>query len=55
MDTNEGMLAVARRKLPAEVTVQRASIDDLPFDDAVFDGIMVNQVLHHIEDDSKSG
>lgn len=54
VDLNDDMLARARNKLAAEdrcgrVDFHRASIDALPFEDAVFDGVMVNQVLHHLE------
>ena len=54
VDLNDEMLARAREKLAAEckrdrINFHRASIDALPFDDAMFDGVMVNQVLHHLE------
>ncbi len=57
VDLNEGMLARAREKLELEcnrhnrerIDFHHASIDSLPFEDAIFDGIMVNQVLHHLE------
>ena len=54
VDINDGMLSRAREKLVAEcdrgrIDFHQASIDSLPFEDAVFDGIMVNQVLHHLE------
>ena len=54
VDLNAGMLAHARKKFAAEsardrIDFHRASIDALPFEDAVFDGVMVNQVLHHLE------
>ena len=32
-----------------------AAIDQLPFEAAAFDGVMVNQVLHHIADDAAAG
>ena len=53
-DLNDEMLEHAREKLADEckrgrIDFYRASIDELPFDDAVFDGVMVNQVLHHLD------
>lgn len=59
VDMNEGMLAQAKTKFshPGAPRIQfhRAVIDCLPFDPAVFDGVMINQVLHHITDDAESG
>ena len=55
VDLNQEMLAVAKGKLPVDVSIQQAAIDNLPFDDMVFDAIMINQVLHHVADDRKSG
>ena len=54
VDMNEPMLERARGKLAAEhrhgrIDFHRATIDALPFEDAVFDGVMVNQVLHHLD------
>ena len=54
VDLNAEMLAVAKSKLPREVSIQRAAIDDLPFENASFDGVMVNQVLHHIADQPRA-
>jgi len=55
VDLNEGMLSVARRKLAREeadgrIAFHRAGIDALPFGAGSFDGAMINQVLHHLED-----
>ncbi len=60
VDLNPDMIAVASAKLaPARkerrIAFHRASIDALPFDEAVFDGIMVNQVLHHLPDSDAKG
>ena len=59
VDLNPSMLGVARAKLePAPgcpVTLHEASIDALPFDDACFDAVMVNQVLHHLPDSPHDG
>lgn len=54
VDLNREMLAIAKEKLPSHVLIQQASIECLPFEDRIFDAIMVNQVLHHISDDSQS-
>lgn len=56
VDMNEGMLGVAGEKLEDEATAgrvrfHRATIDDLPIDDASVDAVMINQVLHHLPDD----
>ena len=55
IDLNEGMLSVARAKLADEeregrIHFCRGSIDALPFADGGFDAVMINQVLHHLED-----
>ena len=48
------MLGVARAKLDhtpgCPVALHEAGIDALPFEDARFDAVMVNQVLHHLPD-----
>ncbi len=54
VDMSEGMLAVARAKLAEElaaglVRIDQASVFALPHDDGQFDGVMVNQMLHHLE------
>ncbi len=56
VDMNPGMLEVAEQKLAGEqangrVSFHSARIDELPFEDAAFDGVMINQVLHHLQDD----
>jgi SAM-dependent methyltransferase len=52
VDLNEGMLAVAQRKFAgdADVHLHQARIQNLPFDRASFDGVVINQVLHHLPD-----
>ena len=58
VDLNPGMLEVAARKLAwAEdrISFHSARIDALPFEDATFDGVMINQVLHHLPDDDPNG
>ena len=60
VDLNPGMLAVASEKLAGAVSGGRVSfntarIDELPFEDGRFDGVMINQVLHHLPDDPARG
>ena len=54
VDLNPSMLGVARAKLDGRpgcpVALHEAGIDALPFEDACFDAVMVNQVLHHLPD-----
>ncbi|MEM7225788.1 MAG: class I SAM-dependent methyltransferase [Pseudomonadota bacterium] len=55
LDLSPDMLAVARAKLEKEeqagrVAFREGSITALPFPEACFDGVMFNQVLHHLED-----
>lgn len=54
VDLNSGMLQVATTKLHESHKTGRAAfhcaaLAELPFADASFDGIMVNQVLHHLD------
>lgn len=52
VDINEGMLNRAREKFESKngrIDFHHAPIDALPFEDAVFDGVMINQVLHHLQ------
>jgi ubiquinone/menaquinone biosynthesis C-methylase UbiE len=60
VDMNPGMLEVAARKLAkaqaeGRVAFHCARIDALPFEDATFDGVMINQVLHHLPDEPSRG
>ena len=60
LDMSQGMLAAAREKLGAEAAAGRiafhqGSISELPFEDASLDGVMINQVLHHLPDDAEAG
>jgi SAM-dependent methyltransferase len=56
VDMNPGMLEVAAHKLAeakdeGRISFHSARIDELPFEDEHFDGVMINQVLHHLPDD----
>jgi SAM-dependent methyltransferase len=60
VDLNPGMLEVAARKLAGHQAQGRISfhlgrIDELPFEDSALDGIMINQVLHHLPDEASTG
>ena len=59
LDLNPSMLGVARAKLDGRpgcpVALHEAGIDALPFEDACFDAVMVNQVLHHLPDSPNDG
>jgi SAM-dependent methyltransferase len=37
------------------VTLMPAELTELPFEDASFDAVMVNQVLHHLADEPEAG
>ncbi len=55
LDLSPGMLEVAGEKLAPHLASGRAvlrqgSIKEMPFDDASFDALVFNQVLHHLED-----
>ncbi len=57
VDMNPGMLEVAAQKLAGardegRISFHSARIDELPFEDEHFDGVMINQVLHHLPDDA---
>jgi ubiquinone/menaquinone biosynthesis C-methylase UbiE len=60
LDRSAGMLAVAGRKLAdavedGRVVLHRGSIDALPLPDASVDGVLINQVLHHLPDEPEAG
>jgi ubiquinone/menaquinone biosynthesis C-methylase UbiE len=55
VDLNPGMLEVAAQKLSGpeaegKISFYSARIDELLFEDEHFDGVMINQVLHHLPD-----
>lgn len=56
VDMNPGMLEVAEQKLDrglseGRVSLHSSRVDALPLEDASVDGVMINQVLHHLQDD----
>jgi SAM-dependent methyltransferase len=58
VDLNPGMLEVAARKLAwagERISFHSSRIDELPFESATLDGVMINQVLHHLPDDAAEG
>ncbi|MGH3089322.1 MAG: class I SAM-dependent methyltransferase [Rubrobacteraceae bacterium] len=56
VDVNPGMISVASRKLSGgNVSFHESRIDELPFDDESLDGAMINQVLHHLPDETSDG
>ncbi|MDH3693457.1 MAG: class I SAM-dependent methyltransferase [Gammaproteobacteria bacterium] len=60
VDSNETMLSVAKGKMPAAMTnglvdFHEGNIERLPYDDDMFDGAMLNQILHHMGDDASNG
>ncbi len=50
LDQSPEMLAVARRRLPAEVTLVEGDAGDLPFADASFDGLTFTYLLRYVDD-----
>lgn len=51
VDMNPGMIEVASRKFSGgNISFHEAPIDDLPFESESFDGVMINQVLHHLSE-----
>ncbi|HET7480592.1 MAG TPA: class I SAM-dependent methyltransferase [Rubrobacteraceae bacterium] len=60
VDLNDGMLEVAGNKLARarqedRIAFTSSRIDELPFGDGSLDGVMINQVLHHLPDDASDG
>jgi ubiquinone/menaquinone biosynthesis C-methylase UbiE len=51
IEANSGMLEQAARKLQDDPTVQinGGTITQLPYEDDFFDGILCNQVIHHLD------
>jgi len=50
-ELNAGMYQVARKRFAADpdVQVDQGSITELPYADETFDGVICNQVLHHLD------
>jgi len=49
-DLSPGMVEEARRVLDERAAYRVADIQDLPFDDASFDGVIANHMLYHVQD-----
>ena len=49
--TDVSSAAVDRLRRNANGDVHQASVTDLPFDDGIFDGAVLGEVLEHVEDD----
>jgi ubiquinone/menaquinone biosynthesis C-methylase UbiE len=54
VELNPGMLGTAQTKMAnnSEMRMQQGSILELPLEDGSCDGVVVNYVLHHLEDGS---
>jgi demethylmenaquinone methyltransferase / 2-methoxy-6-polyprenyl-1,4-benzoquinol methylase len=50
LDQSEEMLATARERLPARVTLVRGEAERLPFADAEFDGLTFTYLLRYVDD-----
>jgi demethylmenaquinone methyltransferase / 2-methoxy-6-polyprenyl-1,4-benzoquinol methylase len=50
VDQSAEMLAVARQRLPAAVRLVEASAEELPFEDASFDGLTFTYLLRYVDD-----
>ena len=60
VDISQEMLALAREKMKTEDEINRinfhhSSIDSLPLDDSSVDSVIINQLLHHLPDDTSNG
>lgn len=53
IDPDPRMLAVARRRLPAAVQLQRGFAQELPFPDSSIDVVVSTLVFHHLTDPAK--
>jgi demethylmenaquinone methyltransferase / 2-methoxy-6-polyprenyl-1,4-benzoquinol methylase len=50
VDQSEEMLAVARRRLGADIDLRSARAETLPFDDRAFDGLTFTYLLRYVDD-----
>ncbi|MGY8749682.1 MAG: class I SAM-dependent methyltransferase [Pirellulales bacterium] len=57
VELNLGMLETAQTKMAdcPEMRLQQGSVLELPIEDGSCDGVVVNYVLHHLEDGSDAG
>ena len=52
LEFNDGMFAQSSAKFAAveDVAITQGSVLSMPFEDGEFDGVMINQVIHHLDD-----
>jgi ubiquinone/menaquinone biosynthesis C-methylase UbiE len=57
LEVNEGMLSQARQRLEtaSNVRLDQGSLLAIPYGDNMFDGLIVNQVIHHLTDRQTGG
>ena len=60
IDLNAEMLVIARTKMKSaeqkgRICFHNSAIDTLPLEESIADTVMINQVLHHLPDDSSAG
>ena len=60
IDLNAEMLVIARTKMKSaeqkgRICFHNSAIDTLPLEENIADAVMINQVLHHLPDDSSAG
>lgn len=55
VDSSKSMLEQARGKLSEDVALIPSSVLDLPLEDESFDGVICNQIIHHLEAGPLSG
>jgi len=52
LEYSDGMIAQAKARLGPDVNLVQGSADNLPFEDASFHAISINQVVHHFPPDN---
>jgi len=54
VDLSPVMLEIARKRLGQEATLIEAPAEDIPYEDAFFDGVFCSGALHHVADKRKA-